>query len=433
MKEKQNWLIWLILLITLIRVGTYTVLEIGNTIFWWVLEFAIIMIFAILAYKSPNENTAAKAKPVKYFLIWNFICILRGFFVASNYWEFKNLVGTGFMLFIPLVVYILDDTLFLQNLIRRWFKYMPILFIFLIPYTFGTEHGADLYGKYFIPVLFLLPFIMLLSPKYRYYLLFLTIVVLFFSLDARSNIIRFIFALIIGLSYYCRRSISIKLLRITGFTFYLLPIILLSLGIFGMFNIFKMNEYIEGDYESTTNINGKSKSSSLTADTRTFLYEEVLQSAVKHEYVLFGRTPARGYDSEYFRKMVSKDLKMNTKERFGSEVAVHNIFTWNGLIGVVLYFLVFIKASLLALYKSKSYLMKLLGVFVAFRWTYAFVEDFTTFELQYLFLWVTIGMCYSTKFRRMTDLEIKIWVNGIFDKRYRKLAYFNNKRKLHGI
>ncbi|WP_051119599.1 hypothetical protein [Gillisia sp. CAL575] len=420
MKQKQNWLIWLLLFLTLVRVNTYTALQIGNTTLWWVIEFLIILLVANVGKKIGRIDPGKDANSVKYLLIWNTICIIRGFVIAENYWEWKNLVGTGFMLLIPLIVYISGNPFFIQKLLRKWFKYMPWLFLVFIPFTIGVEHGADLYGKYFVPVLFLLPFIFLLPVRYRFFILFISMLVILFSLDARSNIIRFLVAGILGCSFYFRRLIRPKFLRICSFCLFIIPIVLLVLGISGQFNVFKMNEYINGDYTTRVVENGEMREASLTADTRTFLYVEVIESALKNEYALFGRTPARGYDSIAFGDFLAEDLGTGKNERFGSEVAIHNIFTWNGLIGVFLYFLVFYKASFLALYKSNSYTMKLLGVFVAFRWLFAFVEDFTVFELQYIFLWITIGICYSTKFREMDDYELKLWVRGIFDKRYRE-------------
>ena len=72
---------------------------------------------------------------------------------------------------------------------------------------------------------------------------------------------------------------------------------------------------------------------------------EVIESAIKNDYVLFGRTPANGYDSIYFGEHLKYDLGTNKMQRFSSEVSIINIFTWNGLIGTLLYFLVFFISS----------------------------------------------------------------------------------------
>jgi hypothetical protein len=57
-----------------------------------------------------------------------------------------------------------------------------------------------------------------------------------------------------------------------------------------------------------------------------------------------------------------------------------------------------------------------MGINVAFRWAYGWVEDFSVFDLSNIFLWIMIGMCFSESFRKMNDKEIKIWVLGIFQK-----------------
>ena len=60
----------------------------------------------------------------------------------------------------------------------------------------------------------------------------------------------------------------------------------------------------------------------------------------------------------------------------------------------------------------------MLGIYVAFRWLYSWVEDVNNFSINYFMLWIMIGMCLSTSFRSMTDYEVTIWIRGAFDKRY---------------
>ena len=69
---------------------------------------------------------------------------------------------------------------------------------------------------------------------------------------------------------------------------------------------------------------------------------------------------------------------------------------------------------------SNNTYSKMIGIFVAFRWIYAWVEDINNFSLTTYFLWVIIGFCLSSKFRKLTNLEIKIWIQGIFEKKYRR-------------
>ncbi|MDD2911353.1 MAG: hypothetical protein PHS87_07055, partial [Petrimonas sp.] len=64
---------------------------------------------------------------------------------------------------------------------------------------------------------------------------------------------------------------------------------------------------------------------------------------------------------------------------------------------------------------------KMLGIYIAFRWLYAWVEDVNNFSLNYFMLWVMIGLCFSYTFREMTNKEVALWVRGIFDVRYIRL------------
>jgi hypothetical protein len=81
---------------------------------------------------------------------------------------------------------------------------------------------------------------------------------------------------------------------------------------------------------------------------------------------------------------------------------------------VLLCFFVFFKASYLAIYKSGNVYIKIVGLYISFRWLYTWVEDFTNFDLNYIFLWILISMCYSASFRNMSEQEFKTWVRGIF-------------------
>jgi hypothetical protein len=136
-----------------------------------------------------------------------------------------------------------------------------------------------------------------------------------------------------------------------------------------------------------------------------------------------GRTPARGNDSEHFGLFAFEELKTGRYERYVNEVSILNIFTWTGLIGVVLYFMIFFKSVYLAIYKSNNFFMKVVGLYVMFRWMYAWVEDFNRFDIMNIVLWMLIAMCYSEQFRNMSDSEFKSWLNSIFKRK----IYLNPK------
>jgi len=371
----------------------------------------MILVFTILLkplYFSVENNSYIW--PVKLFLLWNIISIIRGLFVADNYWEWKHLTDTSLMLLIPLTIYIFTNKFLVQQILKLWFKFGLIVFFIFMPFVIHSYF----YGRYLTPILLLLLLFSSISFRWKVIAVFFTAIVLSAGFDSRSDLIRYSIAISFGMLYYFRMLVSQVIFKILHSILMILPIILLILAITNIFNIFKMDSYIEGDHSIMSKDSGKLQKSSLTSDTRTFIYIENIKSAVKNNYLLIGRTPANGYDSMYFGNHLKFELGTGKMQRFSSEVAILNIFTWNGLVGVVLYFLVFLVATYLAIYRSNSFFMRIIGLFVSYKWLYAFVEDFTWFDMQYTFLWILIAMCYSVEFRKMNDEEFKEWTMGLF-------------------
>jgi hypothetical protein len=92
--------------------------------------------------------------------------------------------------------------------------------------------------------------------------------------------------------------------------------------------------------------------------------------------------------------------------RYGCEVGILNTLLMNGIVGIVIYFLLLSVVSFTAINKSNNMLAKMLGLFITFRWTYSFVEEFTNYDLNFYFFWIAVGFVSSESFRNMTDEEI---------------------------
>ena len=406
----------LILLVSFKSSNQWSDLPIGNDLFWWVVQ--IIFFISVLQLKKSYSTPQIEKNLffVKLYLSWNVICIVRGAFVAENYWEWKNLIASSFFLLLPLLTYTVNSSKAIQIIVRNWFRYAVFIYILFIPFIWG-----DGVGRFLIPFSFLLLFFPALNLKWKIIVLVVTIYVIVFDITARSNVLKFVIPLVIGHLFYFKKFFAVKVLNAVRLLLLFAPLLLFFLAISGVFNVFKADEYV-GDYNTKTNANAISRfdaaeEESLTADSRTFLYVEVIESALRHEYVILGRTPARGNDSPYFGEFNKLSLNTGKLERFSNEVSVLNIFTWMGAVGVLLYFLVFIRASYLAIKQSNNIFIKLIGINVAFRWSYGWVEDFSEFDLSNIFLWIMIGMCFSESFRKMTDTEMKIWVRGVFEKK----------------
>lgn len=418
----SEFLSYSILIITVSTINHWIIWPIGNTFLWWAIDILILTALIKSRQEFYNPENNPNIIFLRLYLIWNIICITRGICVADNYWEWKNLISTTIVLLLPFTIYISTNESIIQKLLAIWIKFaLPAFFIFLPLFKWG-----DGIGRYLVPISFLLLFFAVLPKKWKVISVSFALFVISVDLDARSNVIKFAVSLFCGMFFYFRLLIPVRFWEVIRLILLILPIVLFVLATTGIFNIFQADEYLGTNYTTTVVENGEIEERSLVVDTRTLIYEEVLTSAIKNNYVFHGRTPARGNDSELFGLILSEELQTGKMERFGNEVSILNIFTWTGLVGVILYFLMFYYSSFLALRRSNNTIIKLIGLFVAFRWTFAWVEDFSDFDLSYFFLWIMIGMCLSKSFRNMSDLEIKSWVHGIFDKDVKQSKFHNS-------
>jgi hypothetical protein len=383
-----------------------TGLPIGNTILWWGIHaLFLIVTFKLLRTVLPHGKSRLMIFVFLY-LLWNVFSLLRGGFVAETYWDWKGLVGNSMALLLPVVAYAASDPELIKKVLRLYvFLGLPLFFCIALLISKAA------YGFYLVPVSFLALFFPVLTRKSKVTVLFFIFLVLTADLSARSNVIKFFVPLVFSMIFYFRHIFRTKFFLLCRSVLFFLPIVFFYLGISGTFNIFNMSSYVDGDYDVASQAaTGEVVDSNLAADTRTFLYEDVLYTAKVYSSWVIGRSPARGNLSKFF----SQEDMNNRGERFANEVAILNVFTWTGLIGVILYGLAFFGASTIAISQSNNYFCKILGLFIAFRWAYAWVEDINNFTLNTVVLWVMIGLCYSKRFRGMTNDEISLWVREIF-------------------
>ncbi len=400
-----------ILLVSISSITSYIQNKIGipvaNTTMWWIINGIILYSFLLAKIYFFDKSQIKNMLFVQWYLLWNCFSVVHGMLIAENYWDWKNLIAHAMALFIPIVAYAATNHNLMQYMLRFYITYtLPLFLVFAFMVT------PDAYGFYLVPISFLMLFFPVLTTRWKLGLLAITLFVITADLGARSNVIKFIVPVLFSLIYYGRIFISKTLLEQLRKLLFIAPVLLFSLAVTDTFNIFKMQDYIDTEYSIVgVNADGEAMDDNLKADTRTFLYVENLYSAEKHDYWVMGRSPARGYDSLWF----GADDPTGRWERAGCEVAILNIFTWTGIVGVLLYLMVFYRASYLAINYSNNTFSQILGLFVAFRWMYAWVEDINYFTLTTVFLWMLIGLCYSKSFRAMNNKEVTSWVQGIFN------------------
>lgn len=407
----------LIIIITVLSVQQWLKISISSTFISWTINFAVILSITkfFITKKSFLRNHYIKSTDIliiTIYLGWLIINSIRGAFIAENYWEWKQLITGLQSLSLPIFVYVFTVPLIVTKVLNIWFKYALIIFLFLLPFL-----STDAYHFYLGPVFVIGCFIPIVPKKWKIIFGILLLTMLIVNLGARSQVIKSAIVILVVTGIYFKRIIPYNLLKIVHWTCYIGPIVLLTLGLTGAFNIFEDLSSNKGKYVDKKVVNGQVVEDDLSADTRTFIYIEVIESALRHNYVIWGRTPARGNDSRAFGAFNAEELKTGKYERHANELCHTNIFTWLGVIGVILYSLIYLRSSYLAVYKSNNIYIKFLGCFIAFRWAYGWVEDMNRFDIMNISLWMMIAMGLSMQFRSMNNTQFWLWINNIFNRK----------------
>ena len=397
----------LVILITLISVQGFLRINFSSLTISWLVDFSII--FIIFLYKKKLSNKISifinrvDLNIITIYFAWVIFNSIRGAFIFNNYWELKQLITGILSLSLPIFLYPFTNARILNITLKYWFKYAIILFIILTPFLMK---GA--YHLFLAPLFLISCFLPILPKKWKIICVTLLVTMLFIDSSARSQVIKSGIVLLFACGIYTHRFIPNNVIKIIHGAFYIIPIVLLYLGISGTFNIFEDLSSYQGKYVEKKVENGEFVEEDLSTDTRTFIYVEVIESALKHNYVICGRTPARGNDTIFFED--NDMIKTGKNERFMNETCHTNIFTWLGLIGVVLYSLLYFRASYLSIYKSNNIYIKFLGLFIAFRWAYGWIEDVNNFNILGISIWMLIAMGLSNEFRLMNNKDFKKWL-----------------------
>lgn len=394
---------------------------VGNwiTIRWWAPNLTIffleecLMFFVLLypTFKYRHFQYIRKEKAFFVFNIYAYYTIALTVLALTNQAtkgvraDFANLMTWNMAMLTCFCVYTLSYPEWFQKSVRLLFKYLPIVAVIYLPFVRDNLYG-DLLGFICTPAILLLLFFKDLPKKQKviWFLFTILIVVTSFVGDARSNVIKFALAFLIGVTFVYDKFY----MRIRQLVWLLVaaPFFLFFMGISGTFNIFEMDQYIKT----------KSVREGTISDTRTFLYVEVLSSAVDNDYIVWGRGIGRGYES-HFQERRSSDKSnvtdLGASER-QSEVGIHNIFTWGGVVYVFIHLIMWCSVLYYGVYKSKNRYVRAVGFYLAFYYFYTWVENFQSFSIIFISSWFMVALCLSPYFRLMNDREFKNFLATLF-------------------
>lgn len=375
----------------------------------WAMRIAILFILYKNSSKVINFKQIDRTGFIVLllFILWQIISFIRGSIDAeNNYWIWKNMTNNLLVAFFYIFIVYATNTTWISTFYKLQWKFFIILLAAAILLC------KDPIIVNYLPYTTMFLFWPSIPKKCKIILLFIALYFFIFNTQ-RNDIAKILFAIFCGLIVYKSYNIIPSfLIKLSHLILLSAPFLFISLAIYANFNIFKFNEYISGDHNVTRVENGETIEEDLLADTRTFIFKNTFYTLNKYDKWIIGRNTAHG--DEGFSSFI--DTKTGIKGRYGNEVGILNILLWHGLIGVLLYFCLYARASYLAIYRSKNVYMKIIGIYTAFLWCWSFIWERCLFEMFYLMNIIFIGICLSKTFRNMTNLEFSNWIRTIYKK-----------------
>lgn len=365
----------------------------------------------------------------KLFMAWSLFALIHGAYSAHGYWDWKALLMSySFSIMVPFAI-VIGLNFEVSVKIYRFILDKLLVFGFIfVPIAWATDY--ELYPRIVAAVSLLILFVPYLKFRWRILIFIVATVSISMDFSYRINALRILFSASLLFLFFNKHFIKTKLLNLLVGLMFIVPLLFLYLGVSGQFNVFVENPF---DLEVTTISDKDAEVTNLSSDTRTFLYQEVFRSMLKRDSsFIVGEGGSAGYETAWFL-----DSTLNDRGRYGSEVGFLNTVLYAGGIGVLLYALMLLLPAYYAINKSNNILCKMLGLYLACRWVFFFIEDITSLDINFFFIWVTIGLCLSNRFRSLSDNEIRKLFKfearrplAIVRRRMQRSSFNNNLGKL---
>jgi hypothetical protein len=327
-----------------------------------------------------------------YSLFFVILFILSLLNSENNYWDYKFI----FITFVPFIFFYLAFILGykidnIKYLIKIYSKYFFPISILL--FIFIEDLNPELISRLLIPLSLLFLFFRYINIVTKMMMLLLSFIIIFYDESYRLNIFNIIFSFSLIILFY----LNFKKVFIYKTLFYLIiffPVILIIASLYFNFDFFL---YISNLFKSDFSPN-------LTANTRSFLYIETYNSINSLKDLLFGQGLNASYISDFFSKNSSLIF---AEGRFRSEVGFLNLILKTGILGFILYSLIFILPSYLGIVHSSNIVSKILSLKLMSYWLLLFIEFYQQVNVSYFIIYFVSGLLMSKKFRSFDEIEIK--------------------------
>lgn len=279
--------------------------------------------------------------------------------------------------------------------------YLKAFLIIILPCAIISSLKWDAYGLTDVAhILYPISLLLLLTPyvskKWRITMIAIALFSFFHDVSVRSNVLLLSFSAVLLILYFISKyNYQIRFRKITWIACFILPALFLFLGISGRYNFFT-------ELMSTNiNISSGSKDRAYMVDSRTAVYEDVFRSFDDAGSLILGNSPVSKIKTQM-------NIQDQEKGRNRTESGFLNILYYYGVIGILCYMCLSMYASHLAVFRSNNRLATLIGLYVAFKFLFIFIEEPSITMTTYF----AIGLCLNPEFRNMEEEEVKQILQG---------------------
>ena len=365
--------------------------------------FSAIAIYLVCIKNWKRIHKVPKGIRMIFYVLffWGCIIIVRSFSFSIKDWVTN--FGNIYMAF----AWLLPITMVLGLKIKNWnIVFKTIFFMFSLMIVAFILLPFFNYNEYWVLLLRPINFVILIGIYHfsliRRLNIYLIIILYFFAIIfiASRRVDQLFFAMIL-LFILLDKVSSVKIKK--QFLIYIL------LGfVFVFFLTFTIGyEFVASTV--TTVVDYK--------DSRTFLFQE-LMSDLSFKEKIFGRGSLGTYYSGFFEKVTryykiigNTAWKGDDPTRITVEVGYLQMILKGGFILLLLNFIIFIYASYLAIFKSRSKFIRRLGYFILTITILMLIEFRPTFTPIFIIFWMAIGTVLNKTYREMSNEDIQNVIN----------------------
>ncbi len=362
-----------------------------------ILGLLLLIPSAVILCKLKIENSFLRVFFIIY-ILWSLIIILRGLSFDYNYIKqlLFNPIRGIFPFLVPIVLLFPKKLSYYKKLFGvimfLGFVYLIFSLIFiknlLYPYNNVLSQGmVETFSQYLsLPAGFLLlTYIFHLRFRNLFSLFLIALTFMLAVIRARRGLIFISFDILffsVLIYQYANKT------KVTNMVLSVFVILIVS---YGALNIYDSNR------KDTFNLINER----IGENTRSYVEANFVNDFEPKDWLI-----GRGLNGQYFCPGINLDKGPNSLYRTVIETGFLQIILKGGIISLALLGMIAVPAIFKGIFISNNLLAKASGIWILIFFLYAYPGVPTTFSLNYLLVWISIGICYSKEIRSLTDPEI---------------------------